>query len=527
MLRISRYLKLAGILACMLLTQRAMAADLTIGEATEPASLDPHYVWSTTTTQLFYHYLGFLTRGDAQGKLQPSIASKWTATGPNEWTFELNKQAQFSNGAPVTADDVIASLHRAATLPTGSYKGLLSPVDKYVAVNDKTLKVTTKRPYPVLPFVLNQLVIVPKSIAEKATSQDFLKPEFNVSAGPYIFTQYIPGDRLILSANPHYFGPKPKWDHVTFRFISDSGARVAALLSGAVDVIDSVSPDDANEIKKRPNFVVNSVPSNRGVYMTFDLSRDVTPQATTLDGKPLPHNPFKDVRVRRALSLAINRDAIVQRIMAGQGAPMNQMGSAALPGYNASIPKVAYDPAQAKKLLADAGYPNGFGLTVSCWNGRIVNDARVCQGVAQMLERVGLKMKVDVQPYQTLVTKEICHCDARPSFFMSTWSSSYMGEISAGISNTMRSYDKSADKGNWNLGEYSNPALDQEIDKAEQTTDDKARLAMMSDAMKKGMEDVYILPLYLQGTALAARKGLNPQPMSNDFTVADYITPAQ
>lgn len=525
MSRLTKFVKAAALFTLVpLLSGEAFAADLIVGSRTEPAALDPHYLWGPVTNQLAYHYLGFMARTGPDGKLIPDIGQKWEAVGDNEWHFTMNPKAKFANGDPVTVSDAIASYQRAINLPSSSYKGLFARVERFEDMGNNILKIVTKTPDPTMPYALSQVAIIPKSITEKAASKDFLTPEFNISAGPYVFSKYVPGDRLELAANPSYVGPKAKWDHVTFRFLGDQAARVAALLSGSVDMIDGVFPDDATEISKRDNFKVVQASTERTVFMTFDLSRDVTPQAKALDGSPLPSNPFKDKRVRQALAYAINRDAIVARVLAGQGEPMNQIGSPKLSGFNPSIGKVPFDVEQSKKLLAEAGYPNGFTLTVTCFNGRLVNDARICQAIGQMLQRANLKVTVDVQPYQVLVSKVICHCDDRPSFFLSTWSSAYAGEVGAALQNVVHSYSKAEGRATWNLGDYSNQQVDKLIDQAMTTMDDAARFKLESEAMKLAMDDYFILPLHLQGVALAAKKGLTPTPFTNEYTLVDYVS---
>ncbi len=207
---------------------------------------------------------------------------------------------------------------------------------------------------------------------------------------------------------------------------------------------------------------------------------------------------------------------------------MNQIGSDHLAGFNPTIPPAAYDPAEADKLLAEAGYPDGFALTVTCFSGRLLNDARVCQALGQMLQRVGMKMTVDVEPYQVLVTRNLCHCADRPSFFIATWSSAYVGEVLGAQSNIMHSYDKTMGRASWNLGEYSNPEVDGLLDKAETTTDDKERFRLEGEAMKIAMADVFVLPLHIQGVTLAARKGLHPTPVQQRVhTLADCVLASQ
>ncbi|WP_321944284.1 ABC transporter substrate-binding protein [Paraburkholderia tropica] len=514
------------LLVWLAFARAASAADLIIGSRTEPASMDPHFLWSGASTQFFYHYLGFVARTGADGKLVPGIAKSWRATDAHTWVFDLDPRAKFADGTPITPDDLIASYRRAIHMPNGSYRGLFSLVDHMEASGPLQLTVTTKSPNPYLPFSLAQVAVLPKKIADTAQSKDFFDAKANVSAGPYLFESYKPGDRLVLKRNPGYWGKPARWDTVTFRFLPDGAARVAALLSGSVDVIDGVLPDDVARIKSHPELRVVSKPGDRAVFMTYDLSRDVTPQVTDASGKPLDPNPFRDVRVRKALALAVNREAIIARVLDGQGAPMTQLGSPLLGGYDPSIKPVPYDPAQAKALLKAAGYPNGFSLTLSCFNGRLVNDARVCQAVGQMLQRIGLKVTVDVEPYPVLVSKTTCHCARMPSLFMATWSSAYAGEVGAGLANVIRSYDRKAGKATWNLGEYSNPAVDKLIDGATETIDPQTRHQLSAEAMKAAMADFPELPLHLEAVTLASKKTLMPEPLFNEYTDADHILPA-
>jgi peptide/nickel transport system substrate-binding protein len=502
----------------------ATAADLTIGVSLVPASLDPHLIWGPANSQLVVQMFGTLTTMDAQGKLLPRLASEWHADGDQGWIFKLDPRAKFSNGDPVHAADVIASVQRAMHITGGTYKGIFAQVDNLEAQGDATVRIHTKQAVPTLPYSMGVIAILPKAVADRAESKDFADAATSVSAGPYQMASFTPGDRLTLVPNPHFLGTPAKWAHLTFRFLPDDATRVAALLSGQVDMIDNVAPDDAEAITRRAGFKVVSKPSERTVFMSYDLSRDITPQVSGIDGKPLATNPFRDIRVRQALAYAVDRDAIVKRVLHGQGAPMSQIGGPSLGGFNANIPAVPYDPQRAKALLAQAGYPQGFRLTVTCFSGRLINDARICQALGQMLERVGMKTTVDVQPYPVLITKEVCHCERRPSFFMSTWSSSPVGEVSMATGLVLHTYDKDHSLGTWNLGEYTNPALDKRIEASLQTIDPSKRFPLLAGIMADAMKDMPILPLHLQNITLASRKGLTPTAFVNEYTIADAVS---
>ncbi|MBJ3778426.1 ABC transporter substrate-binding protein [Acuticoccus mangrovi] len=501
------------------------ADDLVIGARTEMASMDPHTLWSAATSQFYNHYLGYLVNIAPDNSVLPAIAESWEAQGDDLWVFKINPDAQWSDGTPIVASDVIASYERAINNPKGSYSGIFAGVDGFDAPDEHTLEIHTAGPYPTLPNMLTQVAVLPPSVIEGAEPGDFMTPKGNVGAAPYRFVEYVPGDHLTLERSETYFGDPALWDTVTFRFLTNPATRVTALLSGDVDMIDGVPPEDAAKLSDNPDFNVVSGPSDRVVFMTFDISRDVTPEAVDKNGDPLPENPFKDVRVRKAFALAINREAIAARAMDGMATPSNQIGTPTLGGFDPDYPPIGYDPEAAKKLLTEAGYPDGFGLTVACMNDRLVNDERICQIVAQMLQRIGIRTTVDIEPYSVFATKATCHCDDRRSFFMSTWASSAAGEVSMALLNLLHSYEPEKKLGTWNLGEYTNPALDEKIETLATVLDPDERHALEREAMRMAMDDYAVLPLHMQSVILAARKGLEPSVFGNEYTLANYVRP--
>src|SRR3546814_826901 len=225
-----------------------------------------------------------------------------------------------------------------------------------------------------------------------------------IGTGPYKFVEWVKGDRIVLEANPDYWGGKPQWDRVEFKPISSGPARVAALLAGDVDVIDVVPTVDIRKLKKNKDVVLSSGVSNRIIYLHMDQQRDKTPFVTTKDGAPLDKNPLKDIRVRRAISKAINREAIVDRVMEGAAIPAGQLLPEGFFGVHPNLPPEKYDPDGAKKLLKQAGYPDGFGLTIHGPNDRYINDAKIAEAVAQMLTRIGIPTTVDTMPKSVYFT---------------------------------------------------------------------------------------------------------------------------
>ena len=248
------------------------------------------------------------------------------------------------------------------------------------AVDANTISIVTTRPDPVLLHALANIQIIPSELAS-ATTDSFNTGKSAIGSGPYKFVSFKAGDRLELARNPEYWGNKAKWDRVTFRFIPDDAARVAALLGNDVDLIDFVPPRLVERVKSAPNAALFLGPSDRTIFLIPDTERDASPFVKDKDGNRLAKNPLKDKRVREAIALSIDRDLLTKRVMDGAAIPSSQPTAPGFGGYHDGLKVPAFDPSRAKRLLADAGYQEGFSMTVHCTNDRYVNDERVCQAV--------------------------------------------------------------------------------------------------------------------------------------------------
>ena len=249
-----------------------------------------------------------------------------------------------------------------------------------------------------MPNDLSTIYIVSKKAATGASTEDFNTGKATIGSGRYKFVKYVSGDHVDLVRNDNYWGEKSPWDKVTFKIIKNESARVAALLSGDVEAIEQPPTADLPRIKGDPKFTVTSKISHRVIYFNFDHLARSSPFITDKAGKPLDKNPLLDPRVRHAISKAINRPAIADRVMEGQAVPSGQLVSEKLFGHVPGLKADAYDPEGAKKLLAEAGYPDGFNITIHGPSGRYVNDEKIVQAVAQMLTRVGIVSKVETAP---------------------------------------------------------------------------------------------------------------------------------
>jgi peptide/nickel transport system substrate-binding protein len=377
----------------------------------------------------------------------------------------------------------------------------------------------TATPYPNLPSDMTSLAILQKRAAQNATSADFDSGKAAIGAGPYKLVRFSKGDRIELARHDGYWGAKPHWERVTMRLITNDASRVAALLSGDVHMIESVPPTDYAKLKTNNAITIFAGPSNRMIFFHLDSDRDKSPFVTAKDGKPLDKNPLKDARVRRALSKAINRPALVERVMDGLAVPAAQFVPEGFFGYVPGLKPEAFDPAGAAKLLAEAGYPDGFGLTLHGPNNRYVNDEQVVQAVAQMLTRAGIATKVDVMPFSVYVAR------ARKFEFSAPllgWGVS-TGEAGYPLRSLIASINAEKGNGTFNWSRYGNPKMDQLMEQALATVDNTQREKMLRDATQIALKDQAVLPLFYQINTWAARKGYVYTPRTDERTYAHEV----
>jgi peptide/nickel transport system substrate-binding protein len=523
--RLRRVLRACALASALLAGGPTIAADLTIGARSELA-MDPHFQWLDTNTSYYAQIYGTLVGIDEQSRIVPDLAVSWNPVSPNEWQFALRPGATFHDGSPVTAEAVVASFHRARTLPNASspYTGAIRTIKEVKATDPSTVIVVTEKPEPTVLYGVAQIQIVPLKLATSATTDDFNTGRAAIGAGPYKFVSYQAGNRLVLERNPTFWGPRPKWDKVTFRFISDDAARVAALLSGDVDLIDFVPPNFVERLRTTPSVTIFSGRSDRVLYLLMDQERDRSPFITDAGAQVIEKNPFKDKRVREALTVAVDRDGLVKRVMNGLAVPTGQVNAEGFGGYNPSIPVPPYDPKRAKDLLAEAGYPGGFGVKLHCTNDRYVNDARICQALGQMFARAGLTIDVQTMPRSVFFPKATDHKGERFSFLLLGWGGSSTGDAGA-LPNVLHTYDPAKGLGTWNITHYSNAELDRVIESALSHMDLNARYADYAEAMKMAMADYAAIPLYNQSVAVAARKGITYTTWASERTVADSAVP--
>ncbi|WP_442595378.1 ABC transporter substrate-binding protein [Parapusillimonas sp. JC17] len=502
------------------------ARDLTIALRSEPSSMDPQFHSLTPNTQLSETIFDPLVRTDGNANPVPSLAESWTADG-NVWTFKLRQNVKFSDGSPFTADDVLFTYDRVPKVPNSpsSYALYLSTVDKVEALDPHTVKITTKGPSPVLLANLSMVPIMSKKAASGPAPEGKTTVELNrgdglVGTGPYKFVSWKRGAEIVLDRNEHYWGDKPDWNKVTYRPITNSAARVAALLAGDVDVIEDPPTDDLPKLKKDKNLYIQETPSVRVIYLALNQGKEPPPGMEGTDGK----NPLTDRRVREALSLAIDRKAIVERVMDGVGLPAANLLAYPAFGTSEKHSKVAAaDAEKAKKLLAEAGYPNGFTLSLGSPDGRYTNDKRIAQVVASMWARIGVKTTVDTMAPSVFFKQRNAFAF---STYLAGWAAS-SGEMLNPMTSLVVTKDPARGIGTTNWSKYTNPEVDNLVLEASKTLDDAKRAELLKKAGDMAMEDYALLPLQFELSVWAMKKDVRYGGRADQMTLAQYMTVAK
>ncbi|PNQ99111.1 peptide ABC transporter substrate-binding protein (plasmid) [Azospirillum argentinense] len=524
--------------ACLALLAAAptasQAATLTVGTSAEPSALDPHYHNLGPNTRARKHVFESLVSMDAKMRLQPELAESWRAVDETTWEFKLRKGVKFHDGTEFTAQDFVYSVCRIPNVANSpsSFTVYTKGIAGIEAPDPHTLIIKTGKPYPLLPVELSTFGIISAKAAggeavtfDKAgckadswpTTQAFNDGSLMIGTGPFKHKSYTKGDRQVLERNPDYWGPQAAWDTVVFRPITSDGPRVAALLAGDVDMIESPPVQDIERLKSAPNVSLAQAQSNRVIYLALGV-QDTPPTITGTDGK----NPLKDPKVRKALSLAVDRDAIVKRIMMGVAEPANQYLPAGFYGNNPEV-TVATDANKAKQLLAEAGYPKGFQLTLGTPNDRYINDDKVAQAVAQMFTRIGVQTQVDATTANVFFSKRN---KQEYSVFLAGWGAD-SGEMSSPLKALIATPIKEKGYGTTNYTSYSDPELDGMLDTALATVDDAKREKLLQAAVKRAVDADIIIPLHYEVTVWAMKKGLSYEPRADQYTLAQKVTPAK
>jgi len=510
-----KFLAIAAALATCAALSPASAKDLTVGLAASATSMDPQFYVIGPNSAMARNIFDGLVNQDARQRIVPALAVSWKTVDDATWEFKLRPNVRFHNGADFTAADVVASLKRvplAARNSPSSFVAYVKGITEVTAVDALTLRIRTDGPMPLLLNNLSRIAILPAS-AETISTEEMNTGKGVVGTGPFKFVSWTPDDTILLSRNDAYWGEKAAWDKVTFRVFKNASARVAAMLSGDVDLIESIPTANTRQLEASDKLKVVTVAGNRIMYLHMDQGRAESPFAKGQDGR----NPLLKPEVRRALSLSINRTALVDRIMDGQGVPAGQVVPEGAFGYEAGIKVDPYDPNKAKQLLASAGYPDGFSLTFHASNDRYPNDAKLAQAIGQFFSRIGVKTEVATLPGSVYFSRA---SKLEFSFIMGG-AAMETGEASGVLGPILETFSDKAGQGN--RGRYSNPEFDKALSEGRGALDDTKRESMLRKATSIAMNDLGVIPVLYLANTWALRNGLSYEGRSDAYTLPYYV----
>jgi peptide/nickel transport system substrate-binding protein len=513
-------LVLAALLACGL----AQAATLRVANQGDATSMDPHSLNESLQLSITGNVYEPLVGRDKKLSLEPALATKWAQTSPTVWRFELRKGVKFHDGTSLTADDVVFSFGRAAG-DGSDLRGYTSSIKQVRKVDDATVEIETTAPFPILPDVISLVYVMSKKWCEDNKAEkpvDKRKGIENTASfrangtGPYRLRERQPTTRSTFVRNAAYWGKVDgNVDEVIFTPIGNDATRVAAMLSGEIDMMEPVPLQDVERLKSNANLTVMQGPELRTIFLGMDQKRDEL-LSSSVKGK----NPFKDKRVRQAFYQAIDIEAIKARVMRNAATPTGLMIAPGIKGFVPEMNKrLPHDAEAAKKLLADAGYPNGFEVGMNCPNDRYVNDSEICQAVAANLARIGVKINLQAESKATYFPK-ILRRDT--SFYLLGWTPGTYDAHNA-LSNLMATpTDKG--QGTFNLGAYSNAKIDALTQQIQSETDQAQRNAMIAEAFKLHADDIGHIPLHQQALAWAMKKNVSLVQLADNFMPFKYIS---
>jgi peptide/nickel transport system substrate-binding protein len=509
-------LTLPAALAAALVAAPLHAANLKWGAQNDILTLDVHSQNHATTNSILQHTYEGLTRYTKDYKIEPALAVSWKQMSDTHYRFNLRKNVKFHDGSPFTADDVVFSFGRILQ-PQGTMQIYVTGVKEVKKVDDYTVDFFLTGPVPVLLRNIVDFRIMSKAWSEKTGSQNVQnykeKQETFASrntngTGPYMIKGWAPDKNVTMEVYKGWWG---KLDGnvtaVTYNPIKADATRVSALISGDVDLVTDLPVQDVDRLRKDAKLAVLDGHEVRTIFIGMDQRSDEL-KYSNVKGK----NPFKDVRVRKALNIAVDREAIKKVTMRGLSIPAGIMVAPGVHGHSKEIdvvPKV--DIAGAKKLLAEAGYPNGFEFTLDCPNNRYVNDEKICQALVAMWAKAGLNVKLNSIPFANFIPK-LLQMDT--SAYLLGWGVATFDALYT-LQSLVRTKTTGAD-GNFNQGRISDAKLDNTIDAIKIATDPVARDALLKEALVKTRDEYYYVPLHHQLRPWAMKKGVTAVHSADD-----------
>jgi peptide/nickel transport system substrate-binding protein len=511
-----------------LMVSSVSAQTLTIGVRGGPDSIDPHFTATGTHAEALKHVYDTLVWSGDGLELEPRLAESWKPLNDTTWEFKLRKGVKFHDGSDFTAEDVKFSIERipmvAGPNPTTIY---VRRVKEVKIVDPHTVHIVTNGPAPVLPNDFIRLFIVSHKAAagltKETANEAFNSGKAAIGTGPYKYVSWQPKGDLVLDRFDGYWGPKEPWARHVRKEIPNDAARVAQLKAGQLDLITRVPATDVAALKRDPKIDVQTVETVYVFNVEMDM-RDKAPGVSAKDGSPLDKNPFLDARVREAIDLAIDRKALAEIAMEGLGSPASQMVTPSIFGYNKALGPRKHDPAAAKKLLADAGYPNGFRIQFFFTQDRLPGDTQVGTSIAQMLAAIGIDAQPNARPAAVFFP---ARTRGEFSMSMSGWGT-LTGEAHYTLSSLAHSNDKERKMGAFNVLNYNNPVMDKLLQDAAVEMDADKRRKFLEEANAVLEKDKQRLPIVAVGSAWAMQKGkVTIKARVDEDTLAMNIKPAK
>lgn len=491
----------------------ASATKLTFSFQGDIVSMDPYTLNEGFTNNVLKHVYEPLIRYNRELKIEGALAVSWETASPTVWRFKLRQGVKYHNGNPFTADDVAFSINRAKD-DDSDWKGILSPIKQVRKVDDFTVEFETDGPFPTLPRELSTILImdkewavehgVEKPVNIKSGTANYATSHAN-GTGPFILRVREPDVRTELDVNPNWWDtPVHNITKLVLRPIKSPPTRVAALLSGEIDMMFPVPLQDIDRVNRTAGYRVLEGPSERTIFIGMNQRADELPDSN-VKGK----NPFKDIRLRKAFYMAIDEQAIVDRIMRGKATLAGLLLAPTTNGFDPNQnSRTPYDPDRAKQLLRDAGYPDGFEMGMDCPNDRYVNDEAICQAIVSMLAKVGIKVNLLAQTRSKYFSK-ILKKDT--SMYLLGWAAFGPRDGHSTLSQLV------ASDGSYNAGGYSNAKADELIRQIAMEVDQEKRQRLFSEVFKIMREEFAYIPLHQQALAWAVRDGLEMPLFADNF----------
>jgi peptide/nickel transport system substrate-binding protein len=506
-----RHLALAALLALAapIASRDAEARNFTWAFNADVLTLDPHSSNNTFTNTFMGNVYEALVRHNDRIEIEPALAESWERTTPTIWRFNLRRNVVFHNGESFDADDVVFTWARVNS-PGSMARGLLGAIKEVRKVGSHVIEIETHRPFPILPASITQFFIMDEgwSRANNAAEAANLSGQQESGAtrvangtGPFRITERRPDERTVLEPHAGWWDrPVHNLTRVTFQPIRSAATRTASLLSGAIDANVEVPLQDIPRLLQDNRVQVIEGPELRTIYLGFDHERD-----ELLYSDVRGRNPLKDRRVREAIYRAIDVNSLVRSVMREKAWPAGMMVSPFLTGAPQDLNgRLPFDPDGARRLLAEAGYPQGFTVGIVCPNDRYVNDERTCQAIAAMLARVGIRLQLQSEP-TAVWSRRTANRDF--SLYLLGHAGLPLADSYSTLNEVLRTAGRTT--GGLNYGRWSNAAFDALVERAAEAADETARRGFIREALAIERAEIAHVPLFQQPIAWASRRGID------------------